>query len=80
MIFIANYATFHSPLEVTVFSNCERVRLNPEWPGGGPRRNPTADIISRIRRSRSRREISAPPAACYSGNTAAPGSFVDADR
>jgi beta-galactosidase len=27
MIFIANYATFHSPLEVTVFSNCEKVRL-----------------------------------------------------
>ena len=27
MIFIANYATFHSPQTVTVFSNCEQVRL-----------------------------------------------------
>jgi beta-galactosidase len=27
MIFIANYATFHSPLEVIVFSNCGKVRL-----------------------------------------------------
>ena len=27
MIFIASYATFHSPLEVVVFSNCEQVRL-----------------------------------------------------
>jgi beta-galactosidase len=27
MIFIANYATFHSPLETVVFSNCEQVRL-----------------------------------------------------
>jgi beta-galactosidase len=27
MIFIANYATFHSPLEAIVFSNCEQVRL-----------------------------------------------------
>jgi len=27
MIFIANFATFHSPLEVVVFSNCEQVRL-----------------------------------------------------
>jgi beta-galactosidase len=27
MIFVANYATFHSPRMVTVFSNCEQVRL-----------------------------------------------------
>lgn len=27
MVFIANYATFHSPLDVIVFSNCEQVRL-----------------------------------------------------
>ena len=27
MIFIANFATFQSPTTVTVFSNCEQVRL-----------------------------------------------------
>jgi len=27
MVFIANFATFHSPSTVTVFSNCEQVRL-----------------------------------------------------
>ena len=27
MVFIANFATFHSPTTVTVFSNCDRVRL-----------------------------------------------------
>ncbi len=27
MVFIANYATFHSPSLLTVFSNCEQVRL-----------------------------------------------------
>jgi beta-galactosidase len=27
MVFIANFATFHSPTTVTVFSNCEQVRL-----------------------------------------------------
>lgn len=27
MVFIANFATFHSPSVVTVFSNCEQVRL-----------------------------------------------------
>lgn len=27
MVFIANYATFHSPSTVVVFSNCEQVRL-----------------------------------------------------
>jgi beta-galactosidase len=27
MVFIANFATFYSPSEVTVFSNCEQVRL-----------------------------------------------------
>ncbi len=27
MVFIANFATFHSPLAVMVFSNCEEVRL-----------------------------------------------------
>ena len=27
MVFIANYATFHSPSTITVFSNCDEVRL-----------------------------------------------------
>jgi beta-galactosidase len=45
MIFIANYATFYSPLDVVVFSNCEQVRLTEN---GKPIATQTPDAGYRI--------------------------------